>query len=94
MKRCRLKRYNFQIINDMSKENEPLRKHTNGNDFIADVSFPLFQDLYGSYVQMNDRFESVHIWNKELAIKNRGRWKPKLISKKIYDQEKQHSWNN
>ncbi|HRA18379.1 MAG TPA: hypothetical protein PLZ24_14660, partial [Flavobacteriales bacterium] len=38
MKRCRLKRSNFQIINKMSKENEPLGKHENGNDFIADVS--------------------------------------------------------
>ena len=38
MKRCRLKRYNFQIKTKMSKENEPLGKHENGNDFIADVS--------------------------------------------------------
>ncbi len=38
MKRCRLKRYNFKIKNKMSKENEPLGKHENGNDFIADVS--------------------------------------------------------
>jgi hypothetical protein len=37
MKRCRLKRYNFKIRNKMSKENEPLGKQQNGNDFIADV---------------------------------------------------------
>jgi hypothetical protein len=36
MKRCRLKRYNFKIRNKMSKENEPLGKQQNGNDFIAD----------------------------------------------------------
>ena len=78
----------------MSKENKTSDKQQNGNAFIADVSFPLFQDLDGSYVQMNDRFETVHIWNMELAIKNEGRWQPKLISKKKYDQEKQHSWNN
>lgn len=78
----------------MSKENKTSDKQQNGNDFIADVSFPLFQDLYGSYVQMDDRFETVYIWNEELAIKNKGRWKPKLISKNVYDQEKQHSWNN
>ena len=38
MKRCRLKRTNFQIKNDMSKENKTLNKQQNGNDFIADVS--------------------------------------------------------
>jgi len=64
------------------------------NEVLADVSFPLFQDLYGSYVQMDDRFETVHIWSKELAIKNKGRCTPMLISKKKFDQEKQHSWNN
>lgn len=37
MKRCRLKRYNFQIRNDMSKENKTSDKTQNGNDFIADV---------------------------------------------------------
>jgi hypothetical protein len=37
MKRCRLKRLNFQIINDMSKENKTSEKPQNGNDFIADV---------------------------------------------------------
>jgi hypothetical protein len=38
MKRCRLKRYNFQIINNMNKENKTSDKPKNGNDFIADVS--------------------------------------------------------
>ena len=38
MKRCRLKRCNFQIKTKMSKENETLSKKQNGNDFIADVS--------------------------------------------------------
>jgi len=37
MKRCRLKRYNFLIINKMNKENKPLSKQKLGNDFIADV---------------------------------------------------------
>ena len=37
MKRCRLKRLNFQIKNKMSKENKTLDKQQNGNDFIADV---------------------------------------------------------
>ena len=38
MKRCRLKHYNFQIINKMSKENKTSDKQQNGNNFIADVS--------------------------------------------------------
>ena len=38
MKRCRLKRFNFQIIKDMSKKNKTSDEQQNGNDFIADVS--------------------------------------------------------
>jgi len=44
MKRCRLKRTNFQIINKMSKENKTSDKQENGNDFIADVSTRFFPD--------------------------------------------------
>jgi hypothetical protein len=35
MKRYRLKHSNFEIKKKMSKENNPLDKHENGNDFIA-----------------------------------------------------------
>jgi hypothetical protein len=45
MKRCRLKRYDFQNINKMSKENKTSDKQENGNDFIADVS-TRFYDVY------------------------------------------------
>jgi hypothetical protein len=38
MKRCRLKRYNFQIKNTMTKREEIKNKYKNGNDFMADVS--------------------------------------------------------
>ena len=37
MKRCRLKRTNFQIKTKMSKENKTSDKPQNGNDFISDV---------------------------------------------------------
>jgi len=37
MKRCRLKRYNFQTKTKMSKENKTSDNHKNGNYFIADV---------------------------------------------------------
>lgn len=39
----------------------------------------LYEHLYGCKVQMNDRFESINIWSKELALKNNGRWIPILI---------------
>ena len=54
----------------------------------------LFAELYGKYVQMDDRFESIHIWNKELALKNNGKWTPIKISKAVYNAEMKHFWNN
>ena len=55
---------------------------------------------YGDYVQMNDRFETVVIWSKEVEEKcNRPRyegsvaWTPRKITKEFYDDEMQHSWN-
>lgn len=52
-----------------------------------DKEFYLFEEFYGKYVQLDDRFESVHICSEEKAIKNRGRWTPILISKDTYDRE-------
>jgi hypothetical protein len=75
-------------------ENENINKAQNPQLNIGAVSFQLFQELYGSYVQMDDRFESVHIWSEELALRNKGRWTPLLISKAKYEAEKLHSWNN
>lgn len=43
MKRCRLKRLNFQIKTKMNKENKTSDEQQNGNDFIADVSTRLFK---------------------------------------------------
>lgn len=78
----------------MKLENENLNKPQKQQLNIDAVSFQLFQELYGSYVQMDDRFESVHIWSENLALRNKGRWTPKLISKAKYEAEKLHSWNN
>lgn len=61
---------------------------------IRDIRFPLFQEFNKKYVQMNDRFESVHIWSEELALRNKGKWTPLLISKAKYESEKLHPWNN
>lgn len=36
-------------------------------------TIPLYAKLYGNYVQMNDRFNSVHIWTYDLAVRNGGR---------------------
>jgi hypothetical protein len=71
----------------------PINNKTVNSDLGA-VSFQLFQELYGNYVQMDDRFESVHIWSEELDLRNKGRWTPQLISKAKYEAEKLHSWNN
>jgi len=64
MKRCRLKRYNFQFKNKMSKEKQPSDKQQNGNDFIADVSDsyfdskPLTEMEYLEY--MSKKAKTVH----------------------------------
>ncbi len=57
-------------------------------------NFNLYEKFYGSYVQMNDRLETVHIWDEIIAIKNAGRWIPQLITKLEYDKQKQYNWNN
>jgi len=69
-------------------------KLENMNSNGCDVGFQLYQELYGSHVQMSDRFESVHIWDEALSLKNKGRWIPKLITKIQYEAEKFHPWNN
>lgn len=74
-------------------EQETKNTEEAANSDLGAVSFQLFQELYGSYVQMDDRFESVHIWSEELALRNKGRWTPILIKSK-YEGEKLHSWNN
>jgi hypothetical protein len=48
------------------------------NPMLAEVQ--LWEHLYGKKVSMNDRFESKHIWSKELAIHNNGRWIPQEVS--------------
>jgi len=48
---------------------------------------------YGDYIQLDDRFESVHIWSKEIEEKINGRWTPYKISKEQYDKEMQEYWN-
>jgi hypothetical protein len=56
MKRCRLKRYNFQIRNDMSKENKSIAEKLFGNDFIADFSnsgHHEMPDVYQVYLNGN-----------------------------------------
>ena len=59
---------------------------------IADC-FIEINELYGKYVQLNDRFETVHIWCKQLDDKNNGRFIPKEITEEEYLKEIEHSWN-
>ena len=66
MKRCRLKRYNFQIITKMSKENKTSDKQEHGNDFIADVSTRTF--LFSGWYA-GEKFETkIKAVDKESAI--------------------------
>jgi hypothetical protein len=51
-------------------------------------TFNVYAELNGKFVQMDDRFESVHVWDHELAIKNQGRWTPIEISEQAYLKEK------
>jgi hypothetical protein len=57
-------------------------------------NFNLYADLYGKYVQMDDRFETVHIWSETLAVKNEGNYTPKEISKEVYEKEMLNAWNS
>lgn len=52
------------------------------------LKYDLFDTLYGKYVQMDDRFESVHIWSEDLAHANKGRWTPQVISEEKYKEVK------
>jgi hypothetical protein len=70
MKRCRLKRYNFKIRNKMSKENEPLGKQQNGNDFIADVSTRLF-GVYDRNGNIQSTWKSPYNAFEEATYKNK-----------------------
>lgn len=55
--------------------------------------YPKYEHLYGKYVQITDRWESVHIWSEQKAEKNMGRWVPTEISEEEYNKEMQHLWN-
>ena len=60
---------------------------------VEPLGFEMYSELNGKYVQINDRFETVHVWHTELAIRNKGIWKPIQITKAEYLKEIQHGWN-
>lgn len=68
-------------------ESEQLEKRLASENIAEEVV------AYGDYVQMNDRFETVHIWTKELEFKNNSRWKLLKITKEFYEKEMKESWN-
>ncbi len=55
-------------------------------------TIPMYENLYGKVVEMNDRFETLVIWSKELAIENNGRWKPFQITKRRHEFSIDYSW--
>lgn len=65
-------------------EDEPIIKPIDNATSSATLDFNPHEELYGKYVQMDDRFETVHIWNEKLALKNKGRWTPIEITKEQY----------
>jgi hypothetical protein len=89
---CKTK--NIQLKNKFMGTEKTSLENKNQSHCLGEVNFNLFQELYGSYVQMDDRFETVHVWCEELALRNKGRWTPILISKAKYETEKLHPWNN
>ena len=74
MKRCRLKRYNIQIIIKMSKENKTFDKQENGNDFIADVMGSILSVCNGwgessTFIRVGSFYEKIKIAKIEKEIK-------------------------
>lgn len=88
MKRCRLKRSNFEIRNKMNKENEPLGKHENGNDFIADVS----HNMTGDGMNCLEFFDMI---KKEWCVSEeqyRPFWNDVLTFARKYHKERKEYW--
>ncbi len=40
----------------------------------------MYEDLYGKFVVVPDRFETVSRWSVAMAVSNKGRWVPELVS--------------
>lgn len=55
--------------------------------------FEMYPELYGCFVQMDDRFETVHVWSVEVARLNNGKWKPKKITEQQFNIERAYAWN-
>ena len=90
MKRCRLKRYNFQIINKMSKENKTSDKAKNGNDFIADViNCP---DELEPVLAKIEHISSLGKSNWYEVVYYVGQWRSYSGSKTFNDGEKVVKW--
>ena len=53
----------------------------------------LHANLNGKLVQMNDRFETVHVWSEQLALDNAGVWTPTQVTK-IEDIQLDHMIGN
>lgn len=84
---CDKKKY--KLKDELSKE---IITNYNKNQE-KNIDYPLYENLYGKFVQVNDRFESVLIWDKDTAIINNGRFEPTLITKALYDLEIEKPWN-
>lgn len=53
----------------------------------------MYEHLYGKQVKVNDRFETICIWSKDLAVLNDGRWVPEEINEqKVLVEVKNIVW--
>lgn len=66
-----------------------IKKNGYSTEFIFD-----YKSLYGKFVRMDDRFESVHIWNEQLYMQNSGYWVPHEITAQEFISELRHEWNS
>ena len=84
MKRCHLKRLNFQIRNKMSKEKQTLDNPQNGNDFIGDVS--------GSFTADDMKNEAIKfaMWCKQRGVFVYEYESNTHYNEKIYNEFKQN----
>ncbi len=48
--------------------------------------FYTYPEYYGKPVSLDDRFETVLIWNHDFALLNKGQWKPKLMTQANYEK--------
>ena len=60
------------------------------HNILIDVKTIEDEDIvkYGDFIQLDDRFESCHIWTELVEKEINGKWIPKKITKEEYENNK------